>query len=561
MVTVYYNGRPYQYADSTKYLELARTVQHEFEHDIVLAMVNGKLQELWKYMRDGATVTFLTTQSQAGIMAYRRSGVLLLLKALHDSIPKERLGQNQVRVDFSLSKGLFCHFSNGLVLTEEELAQVQSAMETIRDANYPIEKYSISTDSAIEQFGRVGMSDKERLFRFRRASKVNIYSLGGFEDYYYGYMLPSTSYLKYFKLYAYEDGFVLQMPVKKAPEVLPEFEPQNKLFQVMRETGKWGEELGVATVGELNELITGKPNKKSSCRDITELILVQEALMEKRMAQIADAIARDSRKKLVLIAGPSSSGKTTFSYRLSVQLKAAGLRPHPIGVDNYFVDREKSPKDADGNYNYEDLECIDVAQFNQDMEDLLDGKTVSMPSYNFITGHREYNGNLLKLGPEDILVIEGIHCLNEKLYPSLPKEAIFRIYISALTQLNIDEHNRIPTTDGRLIRRMVRDARTRGASAQNTIAMWNSVRKGEEKNIFPYQETADVVFNSALIYELAVLKPYAEPLLFGIDRSAPEYAEAKRLLKFFDYFVGIDSQKIPINSVLREFIGGSCFNV
>ncbi len=283
--------------------------------------------------------------------------------------------------------------------------------------------------------------------------------------------------------------------------------------------------------------------------------------MEKRMAHIADAIAKDSKKKIILIAGPSSSGKTTFSYRLSVQLKAAGLRPHPIGVDNYFVDREKSPKDADGNYNYEDLECIDVAQFNQDMEDLLQGKTVSMPTYNFITGRREYKGNFLRLGPEDILVIEGIHCLNEKLYPLLPKESIFRIYISALTQLNIDEHNRIPTTDGRLIRRMVRDARTRGASAQDTIAMWNNVRKGEEKNIFPYQETADVVFNSALIYELAVLKPYAEPLLFGIDRNAPEYSEAKRLLKFFDYFVGIDSQKIPINSILREFIGGSCFNV
>ena len=280
-----------------------------------------------------------------------------------------------------------------------------------------------------------------------------------------------------------------------------------------------------------------------------------------RAALTADAIAKDPQKKIILIAGPSSSGKTTFSYRLSVQLKAAGLRPHPIGVDNYFVDREKSPKDADGNYNYEDLECIDVAQFNQDMEDLLQGKTVSMPTYNFITGRREYKGNFLRLGPEDILVIEGIHCLNEKLYPLLPKESIFRIYISALTQLNIDEHNRIPTTDGRLIRRMVRDARTRGASAQDTIAMWNNVRKGEEKNIFPYQETADVVFNSALIYELAVLKPYAEPLLFGIDRNAPEYSEAKRLLKFFDYFVGIDSQKIPINSILREFIGGSCFNV
>ncbi len=560
MITVYYNGKPYQYADSTKYLELARVIQPEFDHQIVLASVNGKLQELWKYMRDGATVTFLTTQSQAGIMAYRRSVVLLLLKALSDIIPKERLDHRQVKVDFSLSKGLFCHF-DGLVLTEEELAQVQSAMEAMRDANYPIEKYSISTDSAIERFGRAGMSDKERLFHFRRASKVNIYSLGGFEDYYYGYMVPSTGYLKYFKLYAYEDGFVLQMPVKKAPEIIPEFEPQHKLFKVMRESGKWGEELGVATVGELNELIIGKTNKKSSCRDITELILIQEALMEKRMAQIADAIAKDSRKKIVLIAGPSSSGKTTFSYRLSVQLKAAGLRPHPIGVDNYFVNREMSPKDADGNYNYEDIECIDVTQFNQDMEDLLEGKTVSMPSYNFVTGQREYKGDFLKLGPEDILVIEGIHCLNEKLYPSLPKEAIFRIYISALTQLNIDEHNRIPTTDGRLIRRMVRDARTRGISAQDTIAMWNSVRKGEEKNIFPYQETADVVFNSALIYELAVLKPYAEPLLFGIDRSAPEYVEAKRLLKFFDYFVGIDSQKIPINSILREFIGGSCFNV
>lgn len=561
MITVYYNGTPYQYADSTKYLELAREVQPDFQHQIVLASVNGKLQELWKYMKDGANVSFLTTESQMGIMAYRRSVVLLLLKALSDTISGERLGENQVKVDFSLSKGLFCHFDRGLILSEQELAQVQACMEKLRDANYPIEKYSIGTDTAIEQFGKLGMADKERLFRFRRASKVNIYSLNGFEDYYYGYMVPSTGYLNYFKLYPYEDGFVLQMPVKEAPKVIPEFEPQHKLFKVMRETGKWGEELGVASVGELNELITGKTNKKSSCRDITELILVQEALMEKKMAQIADTIAKNPQKKLILIAGPSSSGKTTFSYRLSVQLKAAGLRPHPIGVDNYFVDREKSPRDAEGNYNYEDLECIDVAQFNQDMENLLEGKTVSMPSYNFVTGRREYRGDFLKLGPEDILVIEGIHCLNEKLYPSLPKENIFRIYISALTQLNIDEHNRIPTTDGRLIRRMVRDARTRGASAGDTIAMWNSVRKGEEKNIFPYQEMADVVFNSALIYELAVLKPYAEPLLFGIDRSAPEYAEAKRLLKFFDYFVGIDSQKIPINSILREFIGGSCFHV
>ena len=269
MITVYYNGKPYQYADSTKYLELARTLQPQFEHDIVLASVNGKLQELWKYIKDGASVSFLTTQSQAGIMAYRRSVVLLLLKALKDTISKERLGSNQVKVEFSLSKGLFCHFDKGLVLDEEELKQVQTSMEILREANYPIEKYSISTEAAIEQFGKAKMTDKERLFRFRRASKVNIYSLDGLEDYYYGYMVPSTGYLKYFKLYSYEDGFVLQMPVREAPEVIPEFEPQHKLFKVMRETGKWGEELGVATVGELNELITGKTNKKSSCRDIT----------------------------------------------------------------------------------------------------------------------------------------------------------------------------------------------------------------------------------------------------------------------------------------------------
>lgn len=283
--------------------------------------------------------------------------------------------------------------------------------------------------------------------------------------------------------------------------------------------------------------------------------------MEKKMAEIADMAAKNHNKKLIMIAGPSSSGKTTFSHRLSIQLKAAGLKPHPIAVDNYFVDRDKSPRDEFGNYNYEDLECIDTEQFNRDMTDLLAGKTVQLPEYNFIAGKREYNGNYLTLGADDILVIEGIHCLNERLYPSLSKNNIFKIYISALTQLNVDEHNRIPTTDGRLIRRMVRDARTRGASARDTIAIWNNVRRGEEKNIFPYQESADVVFNSALIYELAVLKAYAEPLLFSIDRSAPEYEEAKRLLKFFDYFVGIGEENIPKNSILREFIGGSCFKV
>lgn len=283
--------------------------------------------------------------------------------------------------------------------------------------------------------------------------------------------------------------------------------------------------------------------------------------MEKKMGDIADRIAREPDTKFVMIAGPSSSGKTTFSHRLSIQLRAKGLMPHPIAVDNYFVNREDSPRDEQGNYNYESLECIDVEQFNRDMQDLLAGKTVELPEYNFISGKREYRGNRLRLGTEDILVIEGIHCLNEKLSYSLPKENKFKIYISALTQLNIDEHNRIPTTDGRLIRRMIRDSRTRGASAQDTIRRWPSVRRGEEENIFPYQEEADVMFNSALVYEFAVLKQYAEPLLFGVPRDSAEYLEAKRLLKFLDYFLGVSSEDIPRNSILREFIGGSCFKV
>lgn len=291
------------------------------------------------------------------------------------------------------------------------------------------------------------------------------------------------------------------------------------------------------------------------------MILIQEALMEKKMGDIADQIALEPDKKFVMIAGPSSSGKTTFSHRLSIQLRAKGLVPHPIAVDNYFVNRVNSPRDEQGNYNYESLKCIDVEQFNRDMQDLLAGKTVELPEYNFISGEREYRGNKLKLGAEDILVIEGIHCLNEELSYSLPKENKFKIYISALTQLNIDEHNRIPTTDGRLIRRMIRDSRTRGASAQDTIRRWPSVRRGEEENIFPYQEEADVMFNSALVYEFAVLKQYAEPLLFSVPRDSAEYLEAKRLLKFLDYFLGISSEDIPKNSILREFIGGSCIKV
>ena len=412
---------------------------------------------------------------------------------------------------------------------------------------------NVTTDEAIEIFRHHRMYEKERLFRYRRVSRVNLYSIGGFEDYYYGYMVQNTGYLKYFDLILYRDGMMLLLPEQKNPEQVAEFHDREKLFEVLDETESWGRQLEVPTVGALDDVICkGKAS---------ELILMQEALMEKKIGDIAEQIASRPDKKIVMIAGPSSSGKTTFSHRLSIQLKAKGLKPHPIAVDNYFVNRVDSPRDENGNYNYEVLECLDVALFNQNMTDLLAGKTVEMPEYNFVKGQREYHGDFLTLGPDDVLVIEGIHCLNEKLSYALPRKNKFKIYISALTQLNIDEHNRIPTTDGRLLRRIVRDARTRGASAQDTIRMWPSVRRGEEENIFPYQEDADVMFNSALVYELSVLKQYAEPVLFSVPRDSAEYVEAKRLLKFLDYFLGVSSEEIPHNSLIREFIGGSCFKV
>ena len=346
---------------------------------------------------------------------------------------------------------------------------------------------------------------------------------------------------------------MLVFPTRQNPDQLPEFSPRKKIWQVQKNSMEWGTKLGIPTVGALNDYIVKN--------DVKTLIMIQEAFHEKQIAEMAGAIAASPEKKIVLIAGPSSSGKTTFSHRLSTQLAVYGLHPHPIAADDYFVNREKTPKDEDGNYDFERIEAIDTKQLNADMSALLRGETVELPSFNFKTGKREYKGRFKKLEKNDILIIEGIHGLNDQLTYALPRESKFRIYISALTQLNIDEHNRIPTTDGRLLRRIVRDARTRGTSARATIAMWDSVRRGEENHIFPYQENADVMFNSALIYELAVLKQYAEPLLFSIEPGEPEYEEAKRLLKFLDYFLPIPGDAIPNNSLIREFIGGGCFDL
>ncbi len=545
------NGTVRTYDEGVSFETIAKDFQSQYQHKIVLGCENYKLFELTKTLHRDCNLKFITTGDSVGNKTYRRSMCLMLVKAIHDISGHDN--SCKVRIDFSVDKGYYCTVAGNMEINELFLEAVKKRMLEMVEEALPIKKRSLHTDDAIALFGKHGMRDKERLFEYRRVSKVNVYSMNEFEDYNYGYMVPDASYLPYFELYLYGEGFVIQMPEKENPTIVPPFQPRHKLFQVLNESSKWGEMLGIQTVADLNEAIT-KGN-------LQEMILVQEALQEKKIGDIARTIVDKQNVKFILIAGPSSSGKTTFSHRLSIQLRAHGMIPHPIAVDNYFVERENTPRDADGNYNFECLEALDVELFNQNLADLLDGKEVELPVYNFKTGKREYNGQTKKLGEHDVLVIEGIHCLNDALTYKLPKEHKFKIYISALTQLNIDEHNRIPTTDGRLLRRMVRDARTRGTSARNTIAMWPSVRRGEEENIFPYQEEADVMFNSALIYELAVLKQYAEPVLFGIERDCEEYMEAKRLLKFLDYFVGIGSEHVPANSLLKEFIGGGCFHV
>lgn len=546
------NGETREYDAGTSYQDIAEEFQPYYKHQIVLAFAGGNhLQELRKRVEKDCELRFVTTGDPIGHEAYKRSMCFLLVKAVHDVAGHDRI--ERVRIHFSVDKGYYCTVEGGVELTEEFLEKVSARMRELSAEKIIIGKRSVHTYDAVEMFHRHGMYDKERLFEYRRVSKVNIYSINEFEDYYYGYMVPDAGCLKYFSLHLYDEGFVIQMPVRENPEEVPEFKPSPKLFNVLKESVLWGDCQDIETVGALNDMITKN--------DMREVVLVQEAHQERQIGEIAKKIAERGNVKFVLIAGPSSSGKTTFSHRLSIQLRVNGMRPHPIAVDNYFVDREHTPKDKDGNYNFECLEAIDIAKFNEDMKALLAGREVYLPIFDFKTGKRKYENRPKKLGPQDILVIEGIHCLNPKLTELMDDENKFRIYISALTQLNIDEHNRIPSTDGRLIRRIVRDARTRGASASKTIAMWSSVRRGEEENIFPFQEQADVMFNSSLLYELAVLKQYVEPLLFGVDKDSEEYLEAKRLLKFFDYFVGIGSEYIPTNSLLREFIGGGCFNV
>ncbi len=552
MIQVTIGDKTHEVEEGVSLEELAAKYGVCEKGDIVLAYMDNHLCELYKTVQESSEVRFVSTAEKIGFDTYKRSMILMMMKAFRDVL-RTKGATGRIRVLFSVSKGFYCELeSREVKLSQELLNEVEDKMRQLVRADIPIVKSTYKSHDLMKRFEAQGRKDKVQLFKYRRASNANVYRLDDFEDYYYGFMVTSTRYLKLFALYAYEDGFVLQLPARSNLEEIAEFNPQKKLFSVLKQADDWGVMLNVDTVGGLNDAIANG--------EINDLMLVQEALQEKNIAKIAERICKED-KKIILIAGPSSSGKTSFSHRLSIQLRAMGMRPHPVALDNYFVNREHTPKDENGNYDFECLEAVDVAQFNEDMMRLLNGEEVKMPTFNFLLGKREYRGNTLKLEESDVLVIEGIHGLNPKMSERLPNDSKFKIYISALTQLNVDEHNRVATTDGRLIRRIVRDARTRGNTAQMTISMWESVRRGEEHNIFPYQEEADVMFNSALIYELSVIKPYVEPLLFAIPKDAKEYQEAKRLLKFLDYFLGVGSENIPNNSILREFVGGSCFPV
>lgn len=535
-----------EYPKGTKLQELAKDFQKDFKSDIVGAIVNNELKELWVQLQKDCSLQFIDRTTAYGYRFYSRSVAFLFIIAAQEIFKGCR-----VTAEHSLSKGFYCEVHKEEPLSEEDVARIEEKMRELQRLDLPFEKKKITSAEAIELFKGTGQYDKVNLIKYRKKKNINIYSCYGYYDYFYGYMVPSTGYLKLFELKFISPGLILRFPEKSDPNRLPEYMEQRKLFNIFREFEKWGKILEIENISHLNDSIkSGR---------INELIAVAEGLHEKKIAQIADMIAASGKKKLVLIAGPSSSGKTTFAQRLSVQLRVNGLKPVPISIDDFFKNRTDTPVGEDGEYDFETIEALDLVTFNDVMMKLINGEEAEVPIFNFHTGRREPKGRKLKIREEQILVVEGIHGLNERLTQNIPREQKFKIYISALTHLSIDDHNRIPTSDLRLIRRIVRDFQFRSASALTTIKMWDSVRRGEDKYIYPFQEEADVMFNSSLVYELAVLNQVALPQLLMIDNSVPEYIEAKRLTKFLQYFLEADINSIPTNSLLREFIGNSCF--
>ncbi len=546
LVTIKIDGNAYEVPMGTRAEVLIKSIREKTNQTIVAIKVGQTIKELSYALTSDQEIQLLDLSHMDGLRIYQRGLIFVLVRAA-----KELYEGVSVVVQHSLNRGLYLEFKSDEVIGAAQILAIKERMQAIIAADEPFVKEKVLKEEAGAYFEQFGMQPKKALLEYRTQDYINLYALGWLKNYFYGYMVPSTGYLNIFDLKPYNQGAVLLSPTKYSKQALPEYIEQPKLAQIYHESERWGEILGVEYVADLNDYIT-----KGS---IEEIMRVQEALQEKKIAQIADMIS-ESKKRLVLIAGPSSSGKTTFANRLMVQLRVNGLKPITLSTDDYFVDRELTPLDEDGKYDFETIDSVDVKLFNENLAALLRGEEVSLPTFNFKIGKREYLGRTLKIDPGQTIIIEGIHGLNERLTSAIDKKDKFKIYISALTTLNIDEHNRIPTSDTRLFRRIVRDYRSRGYSAQFTIAQWQSVRRGEEKNIFPFQEEADVMFNSAMVHELAVLKKHVQRLLLDIDESKLEFTEAKRLLKFLSYFKSIeDERQIPPTSILREFIGGSAF--
>ena len=516
----------------------------------VSARVNNKVESLNFRIYNNKDVEFLDITSSSGMRTYIRSLCFVLCKAVEDLYPS-----GSIALEHPVSKGFYCQLKLDRSIGLDDVQRIKQRMKEIIADNLPFERFEKHTTEVVELFRQKGMDDKVHLLETSGNLYSYYYTLGNTIDYYYGSLLPSTGYIHLFDLVKYYDGLLLQVPNRQNPQKLEEIVKQEKMLEVFKEHRRWNQILGVSTVGDFN--------KACIAGHATELINVSEALQEKRISQIADEIFNRGQKgcpvRLILISGPSSSGKTTFSKRLSVQLMANGLRPYPVSLDDYFVNRVDTPKDENGNYDYESLYALDLDFFNQQLKALLNGEEVELPRFNFSTGIREMSGKRLKLDENMILILEGIHALNPELTPHIPAESKFKIYVSALTTILLDNHNYIPTTDNRLLRRIIRDFKYRGYSAEDTISRWPSVRAGEDKWIFPYQENADVMFNSALLFELAIIKDYAEPILRKVPNNRPEYSEAYRLRKFLEFFVPLQDKELPPTSLLREFLGGSSF--
>lgn len=512
----------------------------------VSAKVNNKVEGLNYRVYHNKQVEFLDLTSSSGLRTYTRTLFMVLCKAVHDLYP-----EGSVRIDIPVSNGYYCDVSIGEPVTADVAAAVRQRMQQIIDADMPIRRCECTTEEAVDIFTRMGTMSKVKLLKSTGTLYTTYYDIDGYNDYYYGSLLTTTGKLKLFGLEKYYDGLLLRIPTAKDPSRLGELVRQDKMFDIFREHHHWQDLLGLRTIGDLNAAV-----KKGRSSD---LINLSEALQEKKLARIADDIAGRKGVKMVLIAGPSSSGKTTSCKRLSIQLLTNGIRPVPVSLDDYFVDREQTPRDEAGEYDYESLYALNIPLLNQQMNDLFAGKEVELPKYNFQTGRSERSGRRLKLGEHEVLVVEGIHALNPVLTEQIPEGQKFRVYVSALTTILLDDHNYIPTTDNRLLRRIIRDYKYRGVNAQDSIHRWPSVRAGENKWIFPYQENADAVFNSAMLFELAVIKQQAEPLLEQVPENCEEYSEAYRLRKFLKYLRPIPNRDIPPTSLLREFLGGSSF--